>query len=388
MNKIVFDRKVLYSTLNSAKACLSDTGLTILKCFRFKYIASENAIEVTSYNNLNEMRLIIPVIDSDCNDGQEFAVDGIRLVKLLKTVRDSIVSVKIYDEEVIFSYNGSEASFFAEDVESYPDIKIGKRGTGVRVNVNRNDLYRALKRNIGFNDISDVVTSLSGVGINFICSNNCIDICSSDKIVFVRDVIECQPDISKDLCINVMPTSVKEALSFLEMLSEENVTVSVSDDERVMSISYGDFGSVFNCTLMEVKFVNYLPLVNNIKSNFNYFIKARTSDLIDSLSRIKVMSDVYNISHFVCREGDNKMDITYTNDAGYKISENVGIEGYCQGRFDCNLNIEKMINALKVFSGDYVTLAYTNPDNNAPICIINEEGDYKLMGVVNIFKSR
>ena len=29
-----------------------------------------------------------------------------------------------------------------------------------------------------------------------------------------------------------MPTSVKEALSFLEMLSEENVTVSVSDDER------------------------------------------------------------------------------------------------------------------------------------------------------------
>ena len=99
------------------------------------------------------------------------------------------------------------------------------------------------------------------------------------------------------------------------------------------------------------------------------------------------MSDVYNISHFVCREGDNKMDITYTNDAGYKISENVGIEGYCQGRFDCNLNIEKMINALKVFPGDYVTLAYTNPENNAPICIINEEGDYKLMGVVNIFKS-
>ena len=184
-----------------------------------------------------------------------------------------------------------------------------------------------------------------------------------------------------------MPTSVKEALSFLEMLSEENVTVSVSDDERVMSISYGDFGSVFNCTLMEVKFVNYLPLVNNIKSNFNYFIKARTSDLIDSLSRIKVMSDVYNISHFVCREEDNKMDITYTNDAGYKISENVGIEGSCQGRFDCNLNIEKMINALKVFPGDYVTLAYTNPENNAPICIINEEGDYKLMGVVNIFKS-
>ena len=46
-----------------------------------------------------------------------------------------------------------------------------------------------------------------------------------------------------------------------------------------------------------------------------------------------------------------------------------------------------LINALKVFPGDYVTLAYTNPDNNAPICIINEEGDYKLMGVVNIFKS-
>lgn len=45
------------------------------------------------------------------------------------------------------------------------------------------------------------------------------------------------------------------------------------------------------------------------------------------------------------------MDITYTNDAGYKISENVGIEGYCQGRLDCNLNIEKMINALKVFPG-------------------------------------
>lgn len=46
-----------------------------------------------------------------------------------------------------------------------------------------------------------------------------------------------------------------------------------------------------------------------------------------------------------------------------------------------------MINVLKVFPVDYVTLAYTNPENNAPICIINEEGNYKLMGVVNIFKS-
>lgn len=111
MNKIVFDRKNLFSTLNSAKACLSDTGLTILKCFRFKYISSINSVEITSYNNLNEMRLIIPVIDADCNDGQEFAVDGIRLVKLLKTVKDSIITVKIYDAEIVFSYNGSEASF-------------------------------------------------------------------------------------------------------------------------------------------------------------------------------------------------------------------------------------------------------------------------------------
>ena len=273
MNKIVFDRKKIFSTLNSAKACLSDTGLTILKCFRFKYISSINSVEITSYNNLNEMRLIIPVIDADCNDGQEFAVDGIRLVKLLKTVKDSIITVKIYDAEIVFSYNGSEASFFAEDVESYPDIKIGKRGVGIRVKVDKNTLYRALKRNVGFNDVDEVITSLSGVGINFICSQNYIDICSSDRVVFVREQIECFPDTCKDLCVNVMPTSVQESLSFLEMFSEENVTISISDDERVMSLYYDEIGSVFNCTLMNVKFVNYTPLVNNIKGLFKYFIK-------------------------------------------------------------------------------------------------------------------
>lgn len=387
MNKIVFDRKKIFSTLNSAKACLSDTGLTILKCFRFKYISSINSVEITSYNNLNEMRLIIPVIDADCNDGQEFAVDGIRLVKLLKTVKDSIITVKIYDAEIVFSYNGSEASFFAEDVESYPDIKIGKRGVGIRVKVDKNTLYRALKRNVGFNDVDEVITSLSGVGINFICSQNYIDICSSDKVVFVREQIECFPDTCKDLCVNVMPTSVQESLSFLEMFSEETVTISISDDERVMSLYYDEIGSVFNCTLMNVKFVNYTPLVNNIKGLFKYFIKLNTNELIDSLSRIKVMSDVYCISHFIYKRGDEKMDISYTNDSGYKISENISIQGTCEGCMDCNLNIEKMIRALKMFPDSQVVLSYTNPESNSPICMIQENMDYKLMIVVNIFKS-
>ena len=66
------------------------------------------------------------------------------------------------------------------------------------------------------------------------------------------------------------------------------------------------------------------------------------------------------------------MDISYTNYSGYKISENISIQGTCEGCMDCNLNIEKMIRALKMFPDSQVVLSYTNPESNSPICMIQE----------------
>lgn len=378
MNKLIFKTKSLCASLSSAKACLSDNNvIPILKCFRFRYIKETNLCEVVSYNQLNEMRIMVPVVASNCEADTMLAIEGEKLVGVLKTINSEEITITFNETKATFKHSEGQFSYSLEDPKDFPKLFM-EPDEMIHFKVNIDKFSSSMRKTISFTDVSkDVPTSLCGVAIEI--EKEKIYVCASDGYKMFYDEIpvaenDIEPSTTRPILI--MPNSLKEASNIISLMRGDDIHISVSTDGRCLSINDAEGYYAFDCTLMELRPIKFRPLVKHTLSTNTRQIQVNAIDLKVALDRIKVMSDTYNNAVDLCgNEGADILNLNFENDLHNEVNEVVRLTGPLSATFTCKVNIAYFSLCVRTINDALLTINYVAEERTKSIVLANQDND-------------
>lgn len=377
MKKLIFKTKALCTALNSAKACLSDKNLiSILKCFRFRYIKETNLCEVISYNQLNEMRIMVPVVASNCEDYTMLAIEGEKLVGVLKTISSEEITISFDEKKVIFKHSEGQFSYNMEDPKDFPKMFF-KPDEMIHFKVNIDKFSSFIRKAIPFTEVSQVLTSLCGVSIEI--EKDKIYACASDGHKLFYDeisVVENDIEPSTTRPILIMSNSLKEASNLISLMRGDYIHISVSNDGRCLSINDEEGYYAFDCTLMELRPVKFRPLVKHSLSINTQQIQLNAIDLKVALDRIKVMSDTYNNAvELYGTEGMDILNLNFEGDSHNEVNEVIQLAGPLPSTLTCKVNIAYLSLCVRSINDSLLTINYAVDTKTEAMVLTNKDND-------------
>lgn len=345
---LVCNQKLLAQKINICQKAISNkTTNDILKGILL--VAKDNALTLVGY----DLEIAIETsLEADIYEEGSVVLDSRLFGDIIKKLPDTFIEIKSNQNSVCVTYENSKFEIKSDNSNDFPRVPI--LDSSKKCYISQSKLKNMIKQSV------------------FAVSTD------SSKPILTGELLEIQENKISLVAIDGYRLAVSSFLSNNTLentktiipgksLNDINSLLSNSDD--LVEIEFNENYVLFkfmgiNVTtrVLEGDFIEYKKL---LPKEYNTKIKVKTKDLISSLERASLLSQMQKSNLIKLEIRENLLTITSNNDKG-NINEKINIE--FEGEFlDIAFNSRYLIEGIKNIEGSEITLEFTT---NVNPCVI------------------
>ena len=347
--------KNLIPALAGVKFDLTKEGLTLT--------ASDNdiTIQTTILNNDNAMNI---------EEEGSIIIPGWNLIEYIKLVKDETIDIEVFDErKVIVKTNKGELMINGINNKEYPTINIKTQDNPIVIEAKE---FKTLVNQTSF------ATSLDEsrpqlTGINFKIVGNELECNATDSYRLARKIITLNSTYAESYNTIIKGKNIQE---FVKILDEDDIEMSIFANKVIFKTG----NLLFQTTVINGA---YPSTANLIPKEFKLKVTVDKEEFLSVLARVNVIAQEKEKNLVSLEVKDKELEMKSSNlDIGGNNKEVMDIEKDTNENITISFSSKYMMEALKTFTGDKITLNFL--EEYSPIIIKDEKEDNLVQLVLPI----
>ncbi len=342
----------------------------LLSCILFD--VTEEKITIISSCSSASGKYTIQGDKYKCEEPGKFLVKAKVINDIVSKLDSDIINFTLLESnQLSISCNGFESTLLLLDYNEYPNIDfVFDPGNIAECKFKTNQLLEIEGRISNLVSSDDSTTIFRNINIDI--NNNVLVAGATDSFKLGSLKYETESDNVK---FNIDPHSLKLITSFFK--PDEEVIFKIKDENKAR-IDYNEMTIIVR--LNEGKFPNFEHF-NNIKDGDKFTIDRKK--LVAALERgaIVIPNKTTPSVRFKIKE-DNKLSLTFKSNEIGNVEETLEIKETTNKNINFHLNIQLLLNVLKNFTGDTLTIWYKEDMGMTFFQDIEQENFFQVVATI------
>ena len=361
-------QSILLENLNYVIKGISNKNIIpILNCIKFEL--KNDGLYMTSTDNEITVRTFIPNDDIEkINELGEIVVSGRYIYEIIRKLPDTLIKIEeVIDNKLNITTSNSEFNLNCNDISEFPEIDLSDSKKPIRIN---KKLFKTMVKQTSF-ACSTQENRPEFTGINVRIEKNNFECIATDSYRLAKKVIELDNPVEENINIIIPNKNIIE-LERMIIDNDEDLEIHIFNNKIIFKFD--------NIIILNRLINGNYPDTNKLIPNeFNISVSVDLKDIYNAIDRASLLTSEYD-KNTVKLELENNL---------IKISSNIPEIGYVEehletidkydGVFKLSFSAKYMLDALKVFECDTVTINFNGEEKPIIVKNIVEDGVTELI---------